>query len=292
MRHSCGVAENNGTMSFQSLPTKAKLSHPLFEPLEDTVVSEAKLETTLPSIKNLRALTSPAGSPSFKVGILTGPGFIPMDMIGAQAVFGLLPGAEIHLVWKTLDLVEGFPDWWTKPSVTFDDCPRDLDVFVVPMLPPEIQAKPEVIAFVAEQARTARFVLGVCNGVLLLGAAGILRGKRVTASYNALAILPELGAAEVVPSGHGVVADGNLYTAGPGIGSFEASLLIAAEAFGSPAAEFVQFIIEYDPHPPFGTGTPTGAGPASVAMFEALMADAMAAYRRSSIDAYQTHATA
>jgi putative intracellular protease/amidase len=251
------------------------------------VTGEAKLETDLPSIRNLRALTSPAGSAPFKVAILTGPGFIPMDMAGAQAVFGLMPGAEIHLVWKTRELVEGFPDWWTKPSTTFADCPHNLDVLVVPMLPPEIQAMSEVIAFVADRARTARFVLGVCNGVLLLGAAGLLRGRRVTASYNALAILPELGAAEVVPSGHGVVADSNLYTAGPGIGSFEASLLIAAQAFGKPAAEFAQLIIEYDPHPPFGAGTPAGAGPGSVAMFEALMADTVAAYRANATEAYR-----
>lgn len=243
--------------------------------------ADARFETSLPSIQKLRALTSPAGTPAFKVAILIAPGFIPMDMVGVQTVLGLMPGAEIHLVWKTRDVVEGFPGWWTKPSTTFADCPRDLDVFAAPMLPPEILADPEVMAFTADRAGTARYVIGVCNGVLLLGAVGLLRGRRVTTNHNALALLPGLGASEVVPSGNGVVVDGNLYTAGPGVGSFEASLLVAAEAFGRPIAEFAELIIEYDPHPPFGVGSPAKAGHASVARLEAMMTDLVEAYRNA-----------
>jgi putative intracellular protease/amidase len=255
--------------------------------LEEAMPSEPKLDAELPSIKKLRALTSPPGARAFKVAILIGPGFIPMDIVGVQAVLGLMPGAEIHLAWRTRELVEGFPGWWTKPTTTFADCPHDLDVIAAPMLPPEIQADPEVIAFVADRAQTARYVIGVCNGVALLGAAGLLHGKRVTASHNALAILPELGAAEVMPSGSGVVVDGNLYTAGPGIGSFEAALLVAADAFGRSTAELAELIIEYDPHPPFGVGAPAKAGQTNVATFEAMMADFAAAYRDGARRAYE-----
>ena len=100
--------------------------------------AEPRLQTNLPSIQKLRAATSPAGVPPFRVGIVIGPGYIPMDMVGVQTVFGLMPGAEIHLLWKSTELVEGFPNWWTKPTTAFADCPT-LDVFAVPMLPPEIQ---------------------------------------------------------------------------------------------------------------------------------------------------------
>src|SRR5579864_2377874 len=128
----------------------------------------------LPSMQRLRALTSPPGVPPFRVGIVIGPGFIPMDMVGVQTVLGLMPGAEIHLLWKTLELVEGFPSWWTRPTTTFATCPRELDVLAVGMLPPEIESDPEVISFMREQGRRAKYVIGVCNGVLLLGAAGLL----------------------------------------------------------------------------------------------------------------------
>lgn len=74
--------------------------------------------------------------------ILIGSGFIPMDMVGVQTVFGLMAGAEIHLLWKTRDLVEGFPSWWIEPTTTLSACPSDLDVLAIPMLPPEVQNDP------------------------------------------------------------------------------------------------------------------------------------------------------
>ena len=249
-------------------------------------MSEPRLQTNLPSIKGLRAATSPAGVPPFRVGIVIGPGFIPMDMVGIQAVFGLMPGAEIHLLWKSTDLVEGFPDWWTKPTTAFADC-LTLDLIAVPMLPPEVQNDPEVIDFVRSRGTKARYIIGICNGVALLGAAGLLEGRRVTTSYNTLPILSELGATEVVTEPSGVVIDGNLYTAGPGVGSFEAALRVVERAFGKPAGQLAELIIEYAPRAPFGTGTAKSAGPALVGRFEGLMAGMVSQYREGAVNAFR-----
>ena len=90
-----------------------------------------------------------------------------------------------------------------------------------------------------------------------------------------------------MPAGKGTVVDGNLYTAGPGIGTFEASLLVAEQAFGRKAAELAELIIEYDPHPPFGTGTVEGAGPELVGQFEGFMEPLIKEYRRGSVASYQ-----
>lgn len=241
----------------------------------------------LPSLERLRELISPPGARPFRVGILIGPGFVPMDMVGVQAVLSLMPGAELHLLWKSLDLVEGLPRWWTKPTTTFADCPAALDVFAVPMLPPEIQNDPEVIAFAGAQARKARYVIGVCNGVVLLGAAGALKGKRATTSYNSLGILAELGVGEVVSDSAGVVVDGSLYTAGPGNGSVEAALLVAEAAFGRAAAELAELVIEYDPHPPFGVGAARRAPPEQVARFVGMMSDMIGLYRSGALSAFK-----
>ncbi|KAF2990389.1 DJ-1/PfpI family protein [Methylocystis sp. MJC1] len=240
---------------------------------------------SVPSIEKFRAMISPEGVAPLHVGIVIGPGFVPMDMVGIQTVFGLMPGTEIHLVWKSLDLVEGFPSWWTKPTTTFADCP-DLDVIAVPMLPPEILNDAEAVEFVAAQGRRARCVIGICYGVLMLGAAGLLRNRRVTSSHNALPILSHLGAAEVVQGGAGVVVDGNLYTAGPGVGSFEAALLAVERIFGRSSAEFAEWIIEYDPHPPFGTGNAIRAQPLRVSQSEALMADITFQYSHVAVEAF------
>lgn len=244
--------------------------------------------TQLPSLERLRALTSPAGAKPFRIGILIGPGFIPMDMVGVHTVLGLMPGAEIHLLWKTHDLVEGFASWWTRPTTTFDACPAQLDVFAVPMLAPEVQNDPEVIAFVALQARQSKYVIGVCSGVVLLGAAGFLEGKRVTASYGPLRILSELGVAEVVTDNSGTVVDGNLYTAGPGVGSFEAALLVAQAAFGRAAAEFAELVVEYDPHPPFGTGAASRARPQHLARLDALLSEVIGQLRAGAVQSFNT----
>jgi cyclohexyl-isocyanide hydratase len=209
-----------------------------------------------------------------------------MDMVGIQTVFGLMPGAEIHLLWKSTELVEGFPNWWTKPTTAFADCPP-LDVIAVPMLPPEIQNDAEVIGFVGAHGARARYIVGICNGVVLLGAAGLLEGKRVTTSYNSLPLLSELGAGEVVTEAAGVVVDGNLYTAGPGVGSFEAALQVVGHAFGPPAGQLAELIIEYAPRPPFGTGTAKSAGPELVGRFEGLMADMISQYRQGATQAFQ-----
>jgi cyclohexyl-isocyanide hydratase len=240
----------------------------------------------IPSLEHLRSLMSPEGARPFQVGILIGPGFVPMDIVGVQSVLGLMPGARIHLIWKSQDLVEGLPSWWTQPTMTFASCPAELDVLAIPMLPPEIQNDPEVIGFVGQQARRARYVIGICNGVLLLGAAGALQGKRVTASYNALSILADLGAAEVVTTSVGVVRDGNLFTGGPGVGSFETALLVAEAAFGRQAAELAEMSIEYDPHPPFGVGAVARAPAQYRARFVALMSDMVARYRSGAVDAF------
>ena len=65
-------------------------------------------DTDLPSLNHLRAATSPPGPKPLSVGILVGPGFIPMDMVGVQTVFGLMPGARIHLIWNHAN--------WSKAS--------------------------------------------------------------------------------------------------------------------------------------------------------------------------------
>ncbi|ARN79787.1 dihydroxy-acid dehydratase [Methylocystis bryophila] len=249
-------------------------------------MNQKTIQYQIPSYEGFAEGLSPPGTKTFRVGIIIGPGFLPMDMVGIHAVFGFCPGTEIHLLWKSLDLVEGFPSWWTRPTTTFDNCPDHFDVLAIPMLAPETTNDPELIAFVAEQGRKARYVIGVCNGVVALGAAGLLKGKRVTTSINSLPLLTQLGAAEVVTTG-GVVVDGNIYTARPSIGGFEAALMVADRALGHQSAQMANLIVEYDPHPPLGPGTVENAGKEITDRYAGLIAGVIHEYSRGAIPAYE-----
>jgi len=231
------------------------------------------------SYDGMLAALAPEGVAPFHVGILVGPGFVPMDIVGIQTVLAMMPGSQIHFIWKNRDVVEGFRSWPTVPTTTFETCPP-LDVFAVGMNPPEVQNDPEVVAFTWKAAHSARYVIGVCNGVALLGLAGLIEGRTVASNFAAEELLAELGAAKVLTSGTGVAVDGNLYTAGPGIGSFEAALLVAADAFGREAGELAEFAIEYDPHPPFRTGTVGTASPQLVEAGRSMIGPIIAQYRR------------
>jgi transcriptional regulator GlxA family with amidase domain len=194
-----------------------------------------------------------------------------MDVLGTHTVLGITPGAEIHLVWKDIEPFEGVPRWPMRATTSFADCP-DVDVLMVGAIPPEVIGDLEVLSFFRRKAESAKAVIAVCGGALLAGAAGLLRDRRATTNFQMLDALQDLGA-EPVPGGR-VVVDGKFYTAGPVTGSFEAALLVLAALRGEEMAKFVELTIEFDPHPPFGVGSPDLAGPErtaqSVAMFKEL----------------------
>lgn len=192
------------------------------------------------------------------VGLLVAPGYALCDVVGPQTVFGIQPDVKIYQVWKNLDLVDGEPSFLTKPTATFAECP-DLDVIALGAAPGEVVLDPEVIEFVGTAARRAQHVIAVCGGVIIAGMAGLLEGKRASTNFQSISLLPHFGA-EAVEGGK-VVRDGNLWTAGPASGSYEAALLVLAELRGEDAARRTELDIEYAPHPPFGTGSPELAGP-------------------------------
>lgn len=110
-----------------------------------------------------------------------------------------------------------------------------------------------VLDFVRQQARGARYVTSVCTGALVLGAAGLLEGRRATTHWNAMDFLKHFGA---IATEARVVRDGNVITAGGVTSGIDFGLSILAEVFGQTEAETVQLTLEYAPSPPFKSGTP------------------------------------
>jgi cyclohexyl-isocyanide hydratase len=199
---------------------------------------------------------------SFRIGLLLFPDITQLDMTGPYEVFTKLPGAEVHLVWKSLDAVTANGGMKITPSTTFAACPQ-LDVVCVPGGPGmnALLNDDETLAFLRKQAAGARYVTSVCTGALVLGAAGLLKGKRAATHWMSRDMLTAFGA---TPVAQRVVVDGNVITGGGVTAGIDFALTVAAEAFGDDLAKAIQLGIEYDPHPPFAAGSPEGAGPAIV----------------------------
>ena len=196
---------------------------------------------------------------AFSFGILAFPRVQQLDLTGPYEVFATAKDTEVHLVWKNLDPVISATGLSLTPTMTFADCPP-LDVICVPggggvnaLLRDE-----DVLGFIRRQAANARFVTSVCTGSLVLGAAGLLEGKRATTHWNALDFLPRFGAVAVEQR---VVQDGNLITAGGVTSGIDFGLAVIAELIGRTEAEIVQLSLEYAPAPPFRSGTPQQALP-------------------------------
>jgi cyclohexyl-isocyanide hydratase len=148
------------------------------------------------------------------------------------------------------------------PTTTYADCPP-LDVVMVPGGPgqQDLMEDAVVLNFLRQQAAAAKYVTSVCTGSLVLGAAGLLKGKRATCHWAAIDHLRLLGA---TPVSERVVVDGNVAT-GAGVASgIDFALLLAAILEGEQVAREIQLQIEYDPAPPFSSGSPRTAAPETI----------------------------
>jgi len=197
---------------------------------------------------------------TFRIGLLLFPDITQLDMTGPYEVFTKFPEAEVRLIWKTLEPVKAGGGMRIMPDTTFADCPQ-LDLVCVPggsgMNP--LMEDAETLAFLKKQAVGARYVTSVCTGALVLGAAGLLKGRRAATHWMSRELLAAFGA---TPVAERVVVDGNVITGGGVTAGIDFALCVAAEAFGEDMAKTIQLGIEYDPHPPFNAGSPEGAGPA------------------------------
>ena len=194
---------------------------------------------------------------TLQIGFLLFPGIQQLDLTGPYDVLGSLPDVKLHLVWKDLATVTSSTGLVFTPTITYADCPN-LDVLCVPGgagVGP-LMEDPQTLGFLKDQAHTARYVTSVCTGALVLGAAGLLRGRKATTHWAYHDLLAALGATAVKAR---VVRDGNLLTGGGITAGIDFALSLVADLYGEAAAQLVQLQIEYAPAPPFDSGSPQTA---------------------------------
>jgi cyclohexyl-isocyanide hydratase len=193
------------------------------------------------------------------IGMLIFPRLTQLDMTGPYEVLARLPDTIVHLVSHTLDPVRTDRGMMIVPTITYEDCPQ-LDVVMVPGGPgqQDLMEDAVVLEFLQRQARGAKYVTSVCTGSLVLGAAGLLKGRRATSHWAALDHLGLLGA---TPVSEKVVVDGNVVTGAGVTSGIDFALQLAAILESEQVAREIQLGIEYDPAPPFNSGSPKTAAP-------------------------------
>ena len=204
------------------------------------------------------------------IGMLIFPRLTQLDMTGPYEVLARLPNTVVHLVSHTLDPVQTDRGMKILPTVTYGSCPQ-LDVVMVPGGPgqQDLMEDQVVLEFLRRQAAGAKYVTSVCTGSLVLGAAGLLKGKRATSHWAAIDHLGLLGA---IPVSEKVVVDGNVVTGAGVTSGIDFALSLAAILDGEKLAREIQLQIEYDPAPPFNSGSPKTATSETLQALQARLA--------------------
>jgi transcriptional regulator GlxA family with amidase domain len=186
------------------------------------------------------------------------PGFTQLDFTGPYEVFCRLPGAEV-----TVASLEGGA-LRTEHGLTFSDLVRleDVEDCTLVCVPGGIDQSSAMCEPFFTQlhrlAARATYITSVCNGSLILAAAGLLKGKRSACHWAVRSLLENYGA---VPDPGRVVRDGNVITGGGVTAGIDFALTVAAEIAGPLAAQTIQLMLEYAPAPPFNAGRPETAPP-------------------------------
>jgi len=198
--------------------------------------------------------------PAQQIAMLVYPAFTTLDLVGPHQFLAALGNVQVHLVWKTKDIVVSDSGLPIQPTATLKECPENLDILFVPgglKGTTEVMNDPEVVDFLADRGGRAKYVTSVCTGSLVLGAAGLLRGYRAASHWTMRDLLPLLGAEPVAER---VVEDRNRITGGGVTAGIDFGLRIAARLRDEQYAKMLQLIFEYDPQPPFHAGNPVAAG--------------------------------
>ena len=201
------------------------------------------------------------------IAFLVYPDLTQLDFTGPAQILSRLGNARLDFVWKNRDPLPTDAGFSILPTATFDEA-GVTDILCVPggISCVEVMEDEEALAWVRHVGEDAQWVTSVCTGSLILGAAGLLEGYRAACHWAWRDHLALFGAEPVAER---VVFDRNRVTGGGVTAGIDFALALTAAVRGEAHARIVQLALEYDPAPPFDSGSPDRAG-----------AELLAAYRK------------
>ena len=199
------------------------------------------------------------------VAFLLYPGVTQLDFTGPAQVLSRLGMAKVDFVWKSMDPVATDAGFSILPTATLADI-QGADILCVPggIACVDMMEDDDTLAWVRRVGEQARWVTSVCTGSLILGAAGLLNGYRAACHWAWRDHLRLFGAEPVAER---VVFDRNRVTGGGVTAGIDFALALTAAVRGEDHARLIQLALEYDPAPPFDSGSPERAGEALLAAY-------------------------
>ncbi|MCH1920537.1 DJ-1/PfpI family protein [Shewanella sp. A3A] len=202
------------------------------------------------------------------IGIFLYPGMTMLDAYGPLQLLSFAEGFHCFTFAKTAEPVPCDAGVNLLPNYGFDDCPH-IDILLVagggnPHQPMQDAATQ---AFLRQAASQAQYITSVCSGALILASAGLLDGYQTACHWAYKDAFNRFPQVEVLPQR--VVIDRNHISGGGITAGLDFALTLVAELHGAAAAQTLQLLLEYDPQPPFNSGSPQTAAPELVAGVQA-----------------------
>ncbi|MEU5879321.1 DJ-1/PfpI family protein [Spirillospora sp. NPDC047279] len=189
-----------------------------------------------------------------QVAIAMFPKLTILDAIGPYQVFANMPDAEVVLCAARRGRLADGGTLHLDIDHTFADVPNP-DILVVPggnITRQMARENDPIVEWIRSVHEHTTYTTSVCTGAMLLGAAGLLQGLKATTHWVAYDELRRYGAE---PTEQRVVFQDKIVTAAGVSAGIDMALQAVAKLSGSEAAQAIELLIEYDPEPPFGTGS-------------------------------------
>ncbi|MGB6757092.1 MAG: DJ-1/PfpI family protein [Xanthobacteraceae bacterium] len=207
------------------------------------------------------AQTTAQGAPEthLQIGTLIFDRLDQIDLTGPFEVFSRVPNSTYRVYGKGTAPLRDLRGLRMMADASLDEAPQlDLVHIAGGFGQEALMDDEEILGWIRRQAKGARCMFSVCTGALILGAAGLLQGRRATTHWASIDLLPYFGATAV---NERVVIDGNMVFAAGVTSGIDGALRVAADLRGDEVAQGIQLAIAYALEPPFNSGTPETAPP-------------------------------